>query len=169
MGELRFVLSGFLIQGVAVVFEAYKNALQQSLLGGKTKMSSMTLLYHFAPACTAINAFYILLFEYSTLQTRKPSNIGPLVFLANGLLTFALNIASVTVVSISHFKETIYMLMGIIVDQENLFSGLDAEWNTEVNAAVAPRHGDLWQPYDFDTSSWIQYCRCRDLSLFATK
>lgn len=99
IGELQFVLAGFLIQGAAVVFEAYKNALQQSLLGGKMKMSSMTLLYYFAPACSIINAFYILIFEYSSLQSRKPSNIGPLAFLANGCLTFALNIVSVTVVS----------------------------------------------------------------------
>lgn len=99
IGELRFVLTGFLIQGAAVIFEAYKNALQQSLLGGKISMSSMTLLYYFAPACTLINAFYILCFEYSELQTRTPAHIGPLVILANGCLTFALNIASVTVVS----------------------------------------------------------------------
>ena len=99
MGELRFVLTGFLIQGAAVVFEAYKNALQQHLLGGKARMSSMTLLYYYAPACTVINAFYILYFEYSALKTRKSAGIGPLVFLANGCLTFALNLASVTVVS----------------------------------------------------------------------
>ena len=103
MGELRFVLTGFLIQGAAVVFEAYKNAMQQSLLGGKTKMSSMTLLYYFAPACTVINAFYILIFEYAALQIRQPANISPLVILANGFLTFGLNIASVTVVSLLLF------------------------------------------------------------------
>jgi hypothetical protein len=100
LGELRFVLAGFLIQGAAVVFEAYKNALQQSLLGGKAQMSSMTLLYYFAPACTIINTFYILLFEYSALTTAGPTGIGPWVFLANGFLTFALNLASVTVVSL---------------------------------------------------------------------
>jgi hypothetical protein len=98
IGELRFVLTGFVIQAAAVVFEAYKNALQQTLLGDKAKMSSMTLVYYFAPACTVINSFYILAFEYSALKTRNASNISPLVFLANGCLTFALNIASVTVV-----------------------------------------------------------------------
>jgi hypothetical protein len=100
IGELQFVLTGFLIQGAAIGFEAYKNALQQVLLGGKSKLSSMTLLYYFAPSCTVINAVYILVFEYPALQTRAPSNIGPWVWVANGILTFGLNIASVAVVSV---------------------------------------------------------------------
>ena len=99
IGELRFVLTGFLLQSAAVAFEAYKNALQQLLLGGSANLSSMTLLYYFAPACTAINLANILLFEYSSLQLRAPSNISPWIWLANGILTFGLNIASVTVVS----------------------------------------------------------------------
>lgn len=99
MGELRFVPMGFFIQGAAVIFEAYKNALQQSLLGGKANMSSLTLLYYFAPACTVINSLYILSFEYSALQVRETSIVGPFVLLANGFLTFGLNIASLTVVS----------------------------------------------------------------------
>jgi hypothetical protein len=100
MGELQFVLVGFLIQSAAVGFEAYKNALQQLLLGGKSKLSPMTLLYYFAPSCTVINAVYILVFEYPSLQAREPSNIGPLVWVVNGILTFGLNIASVAVVSV---------------------------------------------------------------------
>jgi hypothetical protein len=98
IGELQFVLTGFLIQAAAVGFEAYKNALQQILLGGTANLSSMTLLYYFAPACTVINAIYILLFEYSSLRVSQHSHISPLIWLANGFITFGLNIASVTVV-----------------------------------------------------------------------
>lgn len=98
LGELRFVLVGFLIQAAAVVFEAYKNALQQFLLSGQTRMSSMTLLYYFAPACTVINAFWILVFELDGLQQKGSSGINPSIWLANGILCFALNIASVTVI-----------------------------------------------------------------------
>lgn len=98
LGELHFVFMGFAIQGAAVVFEAYKNALQQFLLSGKTKMSSMTLLYYFAPACTLINTLWIIVFEAEGLRKRGDSGIGPGTFLMNGCLTFALNIASVTVV-----------------------------------------------------------------------
>ncbi|KAH8598348.1 triose-phosphate transporter family-domain-containing protein [Bisporella sp. PMI_857] len=99
IGELRFVLTGFLIQGAAVVFEAYKNALQQFLLSGKTKMSSMTLLYYFAPACTVMNAFWILIFELKGLQEKgAKSGIGMEVWLLNGFICFGLNIASVTVI-----------------------------------------------------------------------
>lgn len=99
LGELRFVLVGFLIQGTAIVFEAYKNALQQLLLSGQTRMSSMTLLYYFAPACTGMNAIWMLIFELKGLQQKGAGGISPGVWLANGLLCFALNIASVTVVS----------------------------------------------------------------------
>jgi len=98
-GELQFVLVGFLIQGAAVVFEAYKNALQQLLLTGQTRMSSMTLLYYFAPACTGINAFWVLVFELKGLQQKGAGGISPGIWLANGCICFALNIASVTVVS----------------------------------------------------------------------
>jgi len=98
LGELRFVLVGFLIQGAAVIFEAYKNALQQLLLTGQTRMSSMTLLYYFAPACTGINAFWVLVFELKGLQQEGTGGISPRIWLANGFLCFALNIASVTVV-----------------------------------------------------------------------
>jgi len=65
----------------------------------------MTLLYYFAPACTVINAAYVLLFEYSALQISPSSGIGPWIWLANGFLTFGLNIASVTVVSFSSSPE----------------------------------------------------------------
>jgi len=78
----------------------YKNALQQFLLNGRTKLSSLTLLYYFAPACALINGIFILIFELKGLQRRGSSGIGVEVFLANGVLCFALNIASVTVVSI---------------------------------------------------------------------
>jgi len=100
LGEIHFVLTGFLIQGAAVISEAYKNALQQFLLNGKAKMSSMTLLYYFAPACTAINSLCILIFEMEGLEKSHEIGIPAWVFLANGLLCFGLNIASVTVVCI---------------------------------------------------------------------
>jgi len=63
-------------------------------------MSSVTLLYYFAPACAVINAFYIMLFEFEALRTAKPSEVGLMVFLVNGCVTFGLNIASVAVVSL---------------------------------------------------------------------
>lgn len=101
IGELRFVLGGFLIQGAAVIFEAYKNALQQSLLTtGQTRMSSITLLYYFAPACTIINAVWVLVFELQGLQLKGRSGISPVIWFSNGFICFALNIASVTVVSL---------------------------------------------------------------------
>ena len=104
LGELRFVLTGFLIQGAAVIFEAFKNALQQFLLNGKTKMSSLTLLFYFAPACAVVNALWIVVFEWRGLM-EGPKEAGKQwpglgIFLMNGVATFALNIASVTVVSI---------------------------------------------------------------------
>lgn len=107
-GELKFALAGFLIQMAAVMFEAYKNALQQSLLGGKMNMSSMTLLYYFAPICTIFNFFFIVFFELDGLmrwhtQVADPREAGTdlnlWILLLNGALTFSLNIASVNVVS----------------------------------------------------------------------
>jgi len=97
-GELKFVLAGLFIQLAAVVFEAYKNALQQYLLGGKINMSSMTLLYYFAPVCTLTNTILIIILEARRLQASAPFAVSPRIFLANGLVTFSLNIASVQVI-----------------------------------------------------------------------
>lgn len=98
-GELQIVVMGVVTQTAAVVCDAYKNALQQYLLGGKLKMGSLTLLYYFAPVCTAINACYILIFEAAALRVDHTHHIGLWTLLANGVLTFGLNIASVAVVS----------------------------------------------------------------------
>ncbi|KAG9240097.1 DUF250 domain membrane protein [Calycina marina] len=98
LGELRFVLVGFLIQGAAVLFEAYKNTLQQILITGQTRLSTLTLLYYFAPTCTAFNVIWVLIFELQGLQHRGASGIGPGIWLLNGVLCFGLNIASVTVI-----------------------------------------------------------------------
>ncbi|KAI9729518.1 MAG: hypothetical protein M1818_008490 [Claussenomyces sp. TS43310] len=98
IGELRFVLLGVFIQGAGIASEAYKNALQQFLLTGKTKMSSLTLLYYFAPACTVLNMVCVLIFETRALRNRNAWTVGPWIFLFNGFLTFGLNIASVATV-----------------------------------------------------------------------
>ncbi|RDW64043.1 hypothetical protein BP5796_10545 [Coleophoma crateriformis] len=106
LGELSFVFMGFLIQLAAVAVEAYKNALQQSLLSGKLNMSSLTLLYYFAPICAVTNTFFIIFFERDAISDwqQQPSmadggfSLNPGIFLLNGILTFALNIASVNVI-----------------------------------------------------------------------
>ena len=61
------------------------------------------------------------------------------------------------------------MLITAAEDQENFFSGSDAEWNTEVNTASLRRYGGLPQPDDLDTGDWVQYRGCGDISILTTK
>ena len=92
------MVAGVLIQLAAVVFEAYKMALQQVLLDGENSLSSMGLLYYFSPACTVAQVIFILIFGGADLHLKDLSKVGLPVFFLNGLLTFVLNVSSVTVV-----------------------------------------------------------------------
>ncbi|KAL3420062.1 triose-phosphate transporter [Phlyctema vagabunda] len=127
-GEVQFVLLGFMIQLAAVAFEAYKNALQQSLLSGKLNMSTMTLLYYFAPICVVTNSFFIYIFEWEHVVTWRQNvqpwqlqelNMG--IFFLNGVTTFALNIASVNVI-----KQTSSLVLTLAgIPKAMILMGLD--------------------------------------------
>jgi hypothetical protein len=104
IGEVQFVMTGVILQLIAIVFEGYKHALQQSLLAGKKKMSSLTLLYYFAPACAVFNFLFVLIFEAQALRSLSATPITKWTFLTNAILTFGVNVASVTIVSLFTVK-----------------------------------------------------------------
>lgn len=89
---------GILIQGGAIVCEAYRAALQQKLLVGRLKMSSIALLYYFAPICAIINCFGVLIFESKALGNRQPSQLTFSIFLANGVLAFTLHLLTLIII-----------------------------------------------------------------------
>ncbi|KAI9829172.1 MAG: hypothetical protein M1832_000195 [Thelocarpon impressellum] len=95
-GEIRFVLVGFLLQSGGVVAEAMRLALMQYLLSSaECSMDPLVSLYYFAPVCTAINVFFGIIMESSTLRLADLTDVGLWTLLANAFLAFGLNVSQV--------------------------------------------------------------------------
>lgn len=157
LGELKFVWLGFLLQCAGVVSEAYKNALQQFLLGGTRKMNSITLLYYFAPACTILNLACVIIFEIPKMQTVGFEGVSPWVFLVNGVLCFGLNLASIAVVR-TPFSHSHFIHLLFYADQANLINSIDDLRYTKVNVIGRPRYGALPYTNDITSSNWVFNC-----------
>ncbi|KAI4162688.1 MAG: hypothetical protein LQ342_003734 [Letrouitia transgressa] len=96
MGEIRFMLNGFLYQMGGIVFEAYRLALIQRLLNSeKYKMDPLVSLYYFAPVCAGMILLMALVFEVPTANLAELEKVGPHLIVANAGAAFLLNVASV--------------------------------------------------------------------------
>lgn len=99
MGEIRFMLNGFLYQMGGIVFEAYRLALIQRLLNSeKYKMDPLVSLYYFAPVCAGMILLMALVFEVPTANLAELEKVGPHLIVANAGAAFLLNVASVFLV-----------------------------------------------------------------------
>ena len=100
IGEIRFVLIGFMYQVGGIIFEAIKLVMVQRLLSGaEYKMDPLVSLYYFAPVCAIMNFVVALFFEVPRITLTDFSNVGYLTLLANACLAFALNVSVVFLVS----------------------------------------------------------------------
>ncbi|KIJ36998.1 hypothetical protein M422DRAFT_34024 [Sphaerobolus stellatus SS14] len=96
-GEAHFDHFGFIVQAMAVAFEASRLVLIQVLLQG-VKMDPLVSLHYYAPVCALLNLCLIPLKEgfepfYALMDAvRSP---GLLVLLSNASVAFLLNVAAV--------------------------------------------------------------------------
>ncbi|PAV15332.1 TPT-domain-containing [Pyrrhoderma noxium] len=95
-GELHFDLTGFIIQAVAVAFEASRLVMIQVLLHG-LKMDPLVSLHYYAPVCALINLAVIPLTE-GFAPFYELARIGPFILITNAAIAFLLNIAAVFLV-----------------------------------------------------------------------
>ncbi|KAL8866879.1 MAG: hypothetical protein Q9174_006023, partial [Haloplaca sp. 1 TL-2023] len=97
VGEIKFQMIGFLFQMGGVVFEAYRLALTQKLLGDeKLKMDPLVSLYYFAPCCVAFNFAIGMATEWKDgVEWDALASVGWPTLLLNGIVAMALNFASV--------------------------------------------------------------------------
>lgn len=99
IGEIKFVLIGFLFQLGGIVFEAIRLVMVQRLLSGKEyKMDPLVSLYYFAPICAIMNFCVALVFEIPRLQLDEIYHVGLGTLFANAVLAFALNVSVVFLV-----------------------------------------------------------------------
>ncbi|KAG8908401.1 hypothetical protein FRB99_006606 [Tulasnella sp. 403] len=92
-GELSFDAFGFVIQAMAVVFEASRLVMIQILLHGM-KMDPLVSLHYYAPVCAAINLL-ILPFTEGWAPFEHLYRIGPFMLISNAAVAFGLNVAAV--------------------------------------------------------------------------
>lgn len=100
IGEIKFVMIGFLFQMAGIVFEALRLTMVQRLLSSaEYKMDPLVSLYYFAPVCAAMNFVVALFWEVPKIQMVEVYNVGLFTFFLNGLCAFLLNVSVVFLVS----------------------------------------------------------------------
>jgi drug/metabolite transporter (DMT)-like permease len=98
-GELRFDLMGFIIQSLAVAFEASRLVMIQILLQGM-KMDPLVSLYWYAPPCALLTLTLLPITEgFTPILTAIP-HIGIGHLFANAMTAFMLNVAAVWLVGV---------------------------------------------------------------------
>ncbi|KAI9683367.1 MAG: hypothetical protein M1829_005439 [Trizodia sp. TS-e1964] len=114
-GELRFNLTGFIYQVGGIGFEAVRLVMVQQLLSSaEYKMDPLVSLYYFAPVCAAMNFVLSLLFEASRVKLVDFQNVGLLVFVANAMVAFGLNVSVVFL--IGKTSGLVLTLCGVLKD-----------------------------------------------------
>lgn len=103
IGEIKFVMIGFLVQIVGICCEAVRLTMVQSLLNGSEfKMKPMVSMYYYAPACCAINFVVFLIVEFPKMTLDDIARIGMWTLVANAACAFCLNLAVVLLVCCTH-------------------------------------------------------------------
>ena len=102
VGEIQFVLIGFLYQVGGIIFEAVRLTMVQRLLSSaEYKMDPLVSLYYFAPVCAVINGIVALLWEVPSLSMPDVYLVGLGNFFVNGLVAFLLNVSVVFLVCVA--------------------------------------------------------------------
>ena len=101
LGEIKFVLIGFIFQVIGIMFEAIRLVMVQRLLSSaEYKMDPLVSLYYFAPVCAVMNFAASVIFELPKIHMDDIWNVGVWTLLANAMVAFALNVSVVFLVSV---------------------------------------------------------------------
>lgn len=99
VGEIKFVMTGFIVQLIGICCEAVRLTMVQGLLNGSEfKMQPMVSMYYYAPACCAINFIVWIFYEMPQMSMDDISRIGMTTLIANATCAFCLNLAVVLLV-----------------------------------------------------------------------
>jgi hypothetical protein len=100
IGEIKFVMIGFVCAMLGVTFEATRLAMVERLLSSaEFKMDPMVSLYYFAPVCALMNGIVALFLEIPSLSMAQIADLGFFTLLANAAIAFCLNLSVVFLVS----------------------------------------------------------------------
>jgi drug/metabolite transporter (DMT)-like permease len=123
MGEIQFVMTGFLFQAAGIAFEAVRLVMVQRLLSSaEFKMDPLVSLYYYAPACACMNAFVLLFTELPKLTMADIDRVGGLTLFANALVAFMLNVSVVFL--IGKTSSLVLTLSGVLKDILLVFASM---------------------------------------------
>ena len=114
VGELQFSMTGFIYQALAIVFECGRLVLTNIFLK-KLGLDSLSTLYYIAPVCGFVIGCACFAFEFHSLPYDLLSSLSFWgILVANGLVAFSLNVASVML--IKHTSALTLTLSGVVKD-----------------------------------------------------
>jgi len=112
IGEIKFVMIGFIYQILGLTFEAIRLTMVERLLSSaEFKMDPLVSLYYFAPACAIMNGVVAIFVELPKFQLVDLWRTGPFILTANAFTAFALNVAVVMLVCHTTFAINLHALI----------------------------------------------------------
>jgi drug/metabolite transporter (DMT)-like permease len=99
LGEVKFHTLGVIYQLAGICFEATRLVMIQRLLSAEFKMDPLVSLYYFAPVCAITNGILALIFEAPHMGWADFERLGFFTLSLNAAAAFALNVASLLLVS----------------------------------------------------------------------
>ncbi|KAF2746903.1 TPT-domain-containing protein [Sporormia fimetaria CBS 119925] len=115
LGEIKFVMIGFLFQCGGIIFEAIRLVMVQRLLSSdEFKMDPLVSLYYYAPACAIINGLAWLFIEAPKMGMDDIYRVGTFALLANALVAFFLNASVVFLIGCT--SSLVLTLSGVLKD-----------------------------------------------------
>jgi hypothetical protein len=123
MGEIQFVMVGFLFQCAGIAFEAIRLVMVQRLLSGADfKMDPLVSLYYYAPACAVINGVILLFTELPSMTMADIDRVGLFTLFANASVAFLLNVSVVFL--IGKTSSLVLTLSGVLKDILLVFASM---------------------------------------------
>jgi drug/metabolite transporter (DMT)-like permease len=123
VGEIKFVMVGFLFQVGGIVFEAIRLTMVQALLsGGEFKMDPLVSLYYYGPACAVMNGMVWVFTEMPRMSVDEVYSLGLMTLLANALVAFLLNVSVVFL--IGRTSSLVLTLCGVLKDILLVFASM---------------------------------------------
>ncbi|KAF2735369.1 TPT-domain-containing protein [Polyplosphaeria fusca] len=123
LGEIKFVMTGFLFQCGGIVFEAIRLVMVQRILSSaEFKMDPLVSLYYYAPACAIMNGIVCLFTEIPSLTMDDIYRVGQFTLLANASVAFLLNVSVVFL--IGKTSSLVLTLSGVLKDIILVFASM---------------------------------------------
>lgn len=163
IGEIKFVMFGFLIQIAGIAFEAIRLTMVQRLLSSaEYKMDPLVSLYYFAPVCATMNFLVAIFWEVPKVSMEEVYHVGLFTFFLNGLVAFLLNVSVVFLVSSLHYA--LYSPRGSLtfgLDWQDFLLGPYPLRCPQGYSARGRFHLDLGYPSYWPPVLRLQHCSCR--------